>query len=113
HPRHGGVQTSIQVHRDDQQHHRGTQGDEGRGAGGIAAGAKGVPRQEGALGLSHRGKHKERGRGKDMKIFIVVLLLGSLAAAGCASSGSTTNPESAQAKCKGTWDSRTNTCMGG
>jgi hypothetical protein len=44
---------------------------------------------------------------------MVLMLVGALASVGCASSSGTTNPESAQAKCKGTWDSRTNTCIGG
>jgi hypothetical protein len=48
-----------------------------------------------------------------MRILMVLMLVGALASVGCASSGTGTNPESAQAKCKGTWDSRTNTCMGG
>jgi uncharacterized protein YceK len=42
---------------------------------------------------------------------IVVLLLVMGVLSGCGSA--TTNPESAQSKCKGTWDSRTNTCIGG
>jgi hypothetical protein len=48
-----------------------------------------------------------------MKRALLLMLIGVLAVGGCASSSSTTNPESAQAKCKGTWDSRTNTCIGG
>ena len=47
-----------------------------------------------------------------MRMLMVLILVGALGA-GCSSSGSTTNPESAQAKCKGTWDNRTNTCIGG
>ena len=47
-----------------------------------------------------------------MRGVLLLLLISVLAMGGCASS-STTNPESAQAKCKGTWDSRTNTCIGG
>ena len=45
-------------------------------------------------------------------IVTVLLLLGALG--GCATGRSTvTNPEGAQSSCKGTWDSRTNTCIGG
>ena len=48
-----------------------------------------------------------------MRGVLLSMLISVLAMGGCASSSSTSNPESAQAKCKGTWDSRTNTCIGG
>ena len=48
-----------------------------------------------------------------MRALLLLMLVAVLATGGCASSSSTANPESAQAKCKGTWDSRTNTCIGG
>ena len=45
-----------------------------------------------------------------LTMLVVVVLLGF---GGCASSSGTGNPESAESKCKGTWDSRTGTCIGG
>jgi hypothetical protein len=50
-----------------------------------------------------------RSRRPGMKVIVAMLLLAALA--GCSSTA--TNPESAEAKCKGTWDSRTQTCIGG
>ena len=41
----------------------------------------------------------------------VLLMLGALAA--CSSTSSVTNPETAKSQCKGTWDDRTQTCIGG
>ena len=47
-----------------------------------------------------------------MKVAVAMLLvLGVLA--GCSTSGKASNPESAQSQCKGTWDDRTQTCVGG
>jgi len=47
-----------------------------------------------------------------MKAAVAMLLvLGVLA--GCSTSGTASNPESAQSQCKGTWDDRTQTCIGG
>ena len=44
---------------------------------------------------------------------ILTMLVVLLALGGCATSSQTGNPESAESKCKGTWDSRTGTCIGG
>ena len=49
-----------------------------------------------------------------MKIVLTVVAM-LLTLGGCAADmgSSATNPESAQSKCKGTWDARTGTCIGG
>ena len=44
-------------------------------------------------------------------VVAMLLVLGVLA--GCSTSGRSSNPESAESQCKGTWDSRTQTCLGG